>query len=96
MQGVTTFMYTPAHKGGISANAYADAAAKAGLQLTPAEPELGVSSRLCVYSQLDEEQGRVPNRAPTLAYTNARKTHIQPEDGGWRGGRGHALRSGGP
>ena len=27
---------------------------------------------------------------------NRQKTHSTSEDGGWRGGRAHALRSGGP
>ena len=47
---MVVLVYTPAHKGGVSANAYADAAAKAHLQGTPAEPQLRhVSTRLCAY-----------------------------------------------
>jgi ribosomal protein S18 acetylase RimI-like enzyme len=49
--GDVVFLYTPAHRGGVSANAYADAAAKSHLAGTPSEPPLQVTSRLCVYSQ---------------------------------------------
>ena len=49
-QGVAVFMYTPAHKGGVSANAYADAAAKAHLSDEPEELPMEVRSRMCIYA----------------------------------------------
>ena len=56
--GEVVFLYTPAHTGGISANAYADAAAKAHLGAEATEPELEVASRLCVFSRYDALAGR--------------------------------------
>ena len=53
--GEVIFLYTPAHTGGISANAYADATAKAHLDGRATEPVLDTTSRLCVFSLGGEE-----------------------------------------
>ena len=47
--GEVHFMYTPAHGGGISANAYADAIAKSHLSEEPSRLEVQPHGRLCVY-----------------------------------------------
>ena len=48
--GEVHFVYTPAHGGGISANAYADAIAKSHLSEAAAELKVRPRSRLCVYT----------------------------------------------
>ena len=48
--GEVHFMYTPAHGGGISANAYADAIAKSHLSEAAAELRVRPQGRLCVYA----------------------------------------------
>ena len=48
--GEVHFVYTPAHGGGISANAYADAIAKSHLSEAAAELRVRPQGRLCVYA----------------------------------------------